>query len=66
MFQVQGSMWFIGVEFQKTKNLSVDLTHSINSFTDTVFRHAMQIKMYNEGMTVTVRIFNLKILIFLN
>lgn len=35
------SMWFIGLEFERTANLNVDLTVSIQSFTDSVHKHAV-------------------------
>lgn len=35
------SMWFIGLEFEKTENLNVDLTDSIQSFTNSVHKHAV-------------------------
>ena len=35
------SMWFIGLEFEKTENLNVDLTESIQSFTNSVHKHAV-------------------------
>lgn len=37
------SMWFIGLEFQKSENLNVDLTESIQSFTNSVHKHAVSI-----------------------
>lgn len=35
------SMWFIGLEFLRLANLNVDLTLSIQSFTDSVHKHAV-------------------------
>ena len=35
------SMWFIGLEFQRTENLNVDLTESIQNFTGHVHGHAV-------------------------
>lgn len=35
------SMWFIGLEFQRTENLNVDLTDSIQQFTNSVHKHAV-------------------------
>lgn len=35
------SMWFIGLEFLRSANLNVDLTTSIQSFTDSVHKHAV-------------------------
>lgn len=37
------SMWFIGLEFEKSENLNVDLTESIQSFTNSVHKHAVSI-----------------------
>lgn len=39
------SMWFIGLEFERTVNLNVDLTVSIQSFTDSVHKHAVSFVM---------------------
>ncbi|XP_077302896.1 poly(A) polymerase hiiragi [Arctopsyche grandis] len=49
------SMWFIGLAFQKTENLNVDLRYDINNFTESVSRHAVQIKRFKEGMTIEAR-----------
>jgi poly(A) polymerase len=35
------SMWFIGLEFERSANLNVDLTFSIQSFTDSVHKNAV-------------------------
>lgn len=35
------SMWFIGLEFEKTENLNVDLTENIQNFTNSVHKHAV-------------------------
>lgn len=35
------SLWFIGLEFEQTENLNVDLTESIQNFTDSVHKHAV-------------------------
>lgn len=37
------SMWFIGLDFKKTENLNVDLTESIQTFTNSVHKHAVSI-----------------------
>lgn len=39
------SMWFIGLEFERTANLNVDLTVSIQSFTDSVHKHAVSLQI---------------------
>ncbi|GLV33739.1 hiiragi [Carabus blaptoides fortunei] len=49
------SMWFIGLEFAKSENLNVDLTYDIQSFTETVNRQAVIIKMLKEGMKIEAR-----------
>lgn len=38
------SMWFIGLEFERTENLNVDLTESIQNFTGHVHQHAVSIE----------------------
>lgn len=37
------SMWYIGLDFEKSENLNVDLTDSIQSFTNSVHKHAVSI-----------------------
>ncbi|CAH1119791.1 unnamed protein product [Phaedon cochleariae] len=49
------SMWFIGLEFAKTENLSVDLTKTIHSFTEHVNKHAVHIQMLKSGMRLEAR-----------
>jgi len=49
------SMWFIGLEFQKSENLNVDLTDSIQGFTNSVHKHAVNIKMLKTGMEIEAR-----------
>lgn len=51
----QCSMWFIGLEFAKTENLNVNLTFDIQSFTETVQNHALNISMLKEGMKLEAR-----------
>ncbi|XP_078418210.1 poly(A) polymerase alpha isoform X2 [Cetorhinus maximus] len=49
------TMWVIGIVFKKvenTENLSVDLTYDIQSFTDTVYRQAMNSKMFEADMRI--------------
>ena len=41
------SMWFIGLAFERSDNLNVDLTVSIQSFTDSVHKHAVSLKLHN-------------------
>lgn len=52
---VHCTLWFIGLEFIKTENLNVDLTNDIQQFTETVIRHAMNIKMLKDGMKLEAR-----------
>lgn len=49
------SMWFIGLEFKKTENLNVDLTESIQNFTNYVHKQSVQIKLLKEGMEIEAR-----------
>lgn len=49
------SMWFIGMEFKKTENLNVDLTESIQNFTNLVHKHATSISLQKVGMEIEVR-----------
>ncbi|NXH09238.1 PAPOG polymerase, partial [Bucco capensis] len=49
------SMWFVGLLFKKSENgkgLNIDLTSVIQSFTDTVYRQASNLKMLTKGMKV--------------
>ncbi|CAH0392913.1 unnamed protein product [Bemisia tabaci] len=50
-----GTMWFIGLEFQKSENLNIDLTYDIQSFTTTVHRQALQIKLLKDGMRMEAK-----------
>ncbi|XP_010369047.1 poly(A) polymerase beta [Rhinopithecus roxellana] len=50
------TMWVIGLVLKKPENseiLSIDLTYDIQSFTDTVYRQAMNSKMFEMGMKIT-------------
>ncbi|XP_058169146.1 poly(A) polymerase type 3, partial [Anopheles ziemanni] len=49
------SLWFIGLEFERSENLNVDLTDSIQSFTDSVHKHAVHIKLLKDGMKIEAR-----------
>lgn len=49
------AMWFIGLEFERSENLNVDLTESIQNFTEHVILHGVNIKMLKEGMTIEAR-----------
>ncbi|NXC17428.1 PAPOG polymerase, partial [Corythaeola cristata] len=49
------SMWFLGIVFKKVENsesVNVDLTHVIQSFTDTVYRQASNLNVLKEGMKI--------------
>ncbi|XP_053315598.1 poly(A) polymerase gamma [Spea bombifrons] len=49
------SMWFLGIHFKKVENaesVNIDLTHDIQSFTDTVYRQANNINMLKKGMKI--------------
>ncbi|XP_040285655.1 poly(A) polymerase gamma isoform X1 [Bufo bufo] len=49
------SMWFLGIIFKKVENaesVNIDLTHDIQSFTDTVYRQANNINLLKKGMTI--------------
>uniref|UniRef100_A0A8C4TFW9 polynucleotide adenylyltransferase n=1 Tax=Erpetoichthys calabaricus TaxID=27687 RepID=A0A8C4TFW9_ERPCA len=50
------TMWVIGIVFKKmesSENLNVDLTYDIQSFTDTVYRQAINSKMFEQDMKIT-------------
>ncbi|KAH3854979.1 hypothetical protein DPMN_097539, partial [Dreissena polymorpha] len=47
--------WFIGLSFNKIENQKVDLTFDIQTFTNTIYKHARHIKLYKEDMTVEIR-----------
>lgn len=49
------SMWFIGMEFKKTENLNVDLTESIQTFTNLVHKHATSNSLQKVGMEIEAR-----------
>ncbi|NWZ32953.1 PAPOG polymerase, partial [Brachypodius atriceps] len=49
------SMWFLGLVFKKAESAvktNVDLTHGIQSFTDTVYRQANALNILKEGMKI--------------
>ncbi|XP_058446025.1 poly(A) polymerase type 3 [Malaya genurostris] len=49
------ALWFIGLEFERSENLNVDLTDSIQNFTDSVHKHAVHIKLLKDGMKIEAR-----------
>ncbi|XP_037261737.1 poly(A) polymerase gamma [Falco rusticolus] len=49
------SMWFIGIVFKKADNsevVNIDLTYVIQSFTNTVYRHASNLNVLKEDMKI--------------
>ncbi|NXO50937.1 PAPOG polymerase, partial [Aramus guarauna] len=49
------TMWFLGIAFKKAENaesVNIDLTHVIQSFTDTVYRQANNLNVLKEGMKI--------------
>ncbi|NWI54207.1 PAPOG polymerase, partial [Calyptomena viridis] len=49
------SMWFLGLVFKKVESAektNIDLTHGIQSFTDTVYRQASALNILKEGMKI--------------
>lgn len=49
------SMWFIGLDFMRLDNLNIDLTENIQSFTDSVHKHAVHSKVLKDGMKIEAR-----------
>ncbi|KAK9885778.1 hypothetical protein WA026_013648 [Henosepilachna vigintioctopunctata] len=49
------AMWFIGLEFAKSEHLNIDLTYDIQTFIETVNKHAHNINMLKEGMKLEAR-----------
>lgn len=49
------SMWFIGLDFMRLDNLNIDLTDNIQSFTDSVHKHAVHSKVLKDGMKIEAR-----------
>jgi len=49
------TMWFIGLVFQKTENLNIDLTQDIQTFTGLVYRQAGTSKMHKDGMRIEAK-----------
>lgn len=47
--------WFIGLTFKKVENQNVDLTYDIQSFTNSVYRHAVHNKIMKEDMKVDIK-----------
>lgn len=49
------SMWFIGLQFIRTKNLNVDFTENILNFTTTVYHLAEKLNVLSESMEIEIR-----------
>ncbi|XP_077521971.1 poly(A) polymerase hiiragi isoform X5 [Amblyomma americanum] len=49
------SMWFIGLQFNKTEHVNVDLTYDTRSFVDTVKRQATAINILKQDMEVDIK-----------
>lgn len=47
------SMWFVGMEFKQMKNLNIDLTESIQNFTNFVYKYSFGLHM--TGMQIEVQ-----------
>ncbi|XP_044169977.1 poly(A) polymerase alpha-like, partial [Acropora millepora] len=51
----QITRWFIGLQFEKTENVKIDLTGVIQVFTNTVHNQAVTAKMFREGMKIEAK-----------
>lgn len=49
------SMWFIGLDFDRSEKLNIDLTDSILNFTNMVQRRGSAINLLKDGMEVNVK-----------
>lgn len=50
------SLWFIGLDFIQLDNLkNIDLTENIQTFTDSVHKHAVHSKVLKDGMKIEAR-----------
>ncbi|KAK2714426.1 hypothetical protein QYM36_008850 [Artemia franciscana] len=49
------TIWFIGLEFEKTENLSIDLTFDIQNFIELVHMSAVQQQKFKEGMKIDAK-----------
>ncbi|GAB6025037.1 hypothetical protein CHUAL_010142 [Chamberlinius hualienensis] len=47
--------WFIGLQFSKSENLSVDLTYDIQNFIEIIHRQATSTKVIKDGMKVEAK-----------
>lgn len=46
------SLWFIGLEFEQTENLNVDLTDNIQNFTDAVHKQAVSFVSFTQFIAI--------------
>ncbi|KAK3873200.1 hypothetical protein Pcinc_021769 [Petrolisthes cinctipes] len=53
--QTPHSSWFLGVEFNKSENINIDLTNDINKFVEVVYKQSTYNKAYKEGMEVNCK-----------
>ncbi|XP_027232962.1 poly(A) polymerase type 3 isoform X2 [Penaeus vannamei] len=49
------SSWFLGVDFNKSENVNIDLTNDINKFVEVVYKQSTYNKAYKEGMEVNCK-----------
>ncbi|XP_069117159.1 poly(A) polymerase beta-like isoform X1 [Argopecten irradians] len=47
--------WFIGLTFNEVKNQNIDLTYDIQTFTSTVHRQAVHIKLMKDDMKIEIK-----------
>lgn len=49
------SSWFLGVDFNKSENVNIDLTNDINKFVEVVYKQSTYNKAYKDGMEVNCK-----------
>ncbi|XP_071522219.1 poly(A) polymerase type 3 isoform X3 [Panulirus ornatus] len=49
------SAWFLGVDFNRSENVNIDLTNDINKFVEVVYKQSTYNKAYKEGMEVNCK-----------
>lgn len=49
------SSWFLGVDFNKSENVNIDLTNDINIFVEVVYKQSTYNKAYKDGMEVNCK-----------
>ncbi|GBM56972.1 Poly(A) polymerase gamma [Araneus ventricosus] len=52
---VYQSMWYMGLKFNKSENINVDLTHDIQQFSDSITRQASSNNVYKKGMKIETK-----------